>query len=117
MSAPAETWFTLAIPDSPPLRMLLADIRDHVRRARLSLRLDAEAHVYAVAEAEVVRLWVNRPALEGLDVFRRLQLQPAEPPGERERVNSLIEHEAVKPLPPPAGTYVSTRPPANAPSR
>jgi hypothetical protein len=96
MSQPAETWYALAIADSPSLRMLLADIRDHVRRARLSRRLDGEARIYAVIESDSVRLWVNRPALEGLDVFRRLTLQPAEPPAAHERVNPLIEHESAE---------------------
>lgn len=115
MSQLSETWFTLAIADSPSLRMLLNDIRDHVRRARLSRRLDREARVYAVTEPEFVRLWVNRPALEGLDVFRRLALQPADAPAAHERVNALIEHEATESVPLP--TYVATRTPVSATSR
>ena len=102
MSLPAETWFSTTVADSPTLRALLVDIRDHVRRARLCRRLDPEARIYAVTEPDYVRLWVNQPALEGLDVFRRVTLQADRRPGERERVNALIEgdeSEAFVPVP------------------
>ena len=91
MSLPSETWYSTSVADSPTLRALLVDIRDHVRRARLCRRLDPAARIYAVTEPDQVRLWVNQPALESLDVFRRVALQPACRPGERERVNALIE--------------------------
>ena len=115
MSPLAETWFTLAIPDSPSLRMLLSDIQDHVRRARLSRRLDGEACIYAVTESQSVRLWVNQPALTSLDVFRRVALQPADPPAAHERVNALIEHH-IAGSPPSHVSGLSARTPASATS-
>ena len=91
MSEPSESWFTTVVADSPTLRTLLNDIRDHVRRARLCGRLDTAARIYAVTEPDYVRLWVNQPALDSLDVFRRVALQADRCPAPRERVNALID--------------------------
>ena len=90
MSAANNEWYVTTVSDSPSLRMLLLDVREHVRRARLCQRLDANAQVFAVTEPDCVRLWVNAAAMACLDVFRRVPLHPAEGPAERERVNSLV---------------------------
>ena len=108
MSPSSDTWFTTTVADSPTLRMLLGDIRDHVRRARLCGRLHPEARIYAVTEPDYVRLWVNQPAQDSLDVFRRVPLRPDRRPAPRECVNALIDPpDAVSfaPLPPVAATH------------
>jgi len=94
MEASNDIWYVSRVADSSSLRALLEDVRAHVRRARLCKRLDPQAQVFAVTEPECVKLWVNAAALTCLDVFRRIPLEPAQSPDERQRVNSLVAWEA-----------------------
>lgn len=90
MDATKDLWYVSHVSDTPTLRMLLNDIRDHVRRARLCKRLDPDAQVFAVTEPDCVKLWVNAAALLCIDVFRQVPLEPSQSPANCEQVNSLI---------------------------
>jgi hypothetical protein len=90
VDATKDLWYVSHVADIPTLRMLLNDIRDHVRRARLCKGLDPDAQVFAVTEPDFVKLWMNAAALLCIDVFHRVPLEPAQSPANCEQVNSLI---------------------------